>query len=131
MELTKYSRNRLLDTLAHWHVPRDYADPIYNYLVHGFDPGGFFTSVFANNFVGAMGRSHPANTVEALKTVAGWIVNHCPHAAWGNYANVENWIRMDPATRRTYLEDCGLIFTEQEEIVMALKNQRSQEPMLY
>ncbi len=131
MEVTKHSRNRFLDTLAHWRVPKDYADPIYNYLVHGFSPGSFFTSVFANDFATAMLRSHPANTVEALKTVAGWIHNNCPHEAWGSYNKVGAWLIMSPAQRRQLLEGWNLVYTEQEEIMLTLRNSYTAEPVLY
>jgi len=131
MEVTKHSRNRFLDTLAHWRVPKDYADPIYNYLVHGFSPGSFFTSVFANDFATAMLRSHPANTVEALKTVAGWTQNNCPHEAWGSYNKVSAWLIMSPAQRRQLLEGWNLVYTEQEEIMLTLRNSYTAEPVLY
>jgi hypothetical protein len=131
MELTKYSRNRFLDTLVTWHVPKEYADPIYNYLVHGFEPGSFFTSVFANDFMAAMRRSHPGNTVEALKAMVGWIQNSCPREAWGSYKQVHAWIDLDAKQRRVILQDYRLVYSEQEEIMLALKNERTVEPMLY
>ena len=131
MDVTKHSRNRFLDTLAHWRVPKEYADPIYNYLVFGFEPGSFFTSVFANDFMSAMLRSHPANTVESLKTVAGWILNVCPHEAWGSYNKVSAWLIMSPSQRRELLEEWNLVYTEQEEIMLALRNTYTAEPMLY
>ena len=131
MEVTKHSRNRFLDTLAHWRVPKEYADPIYNYLVYGFEPGSFFTSVFANDFMSAMLRSHPANTVEALKTVSGWILNKCPPEAFGSYNKVSAWLIMSPSQRRQLLEEWNLVYTEQEEIMLALRNTYTAEPMLY
>ena len=131
MDVTKHSRNRFLDTLAHWRVPKEYADPIYNYLVYGFEPGSFFTSVFANDFMTAMLRSHPANTVESLKTVAGWILNKCPPEAFGSYNKVSAWLVMPPAQCRKLLEECNLVYTEQEEIMLALRGTYTAEPMLY
>ena len=131
MELTKYSRNRFLDSMVHWHIPKDYVDPIYNYLVYGLNPGGFFTSVFANDFMMAMTRSHPANTIEALKTVSGWITNACPEQAWGSYDLVRAWQSMDPKQRRVHLVEWDLVYTEQQEIMLALKNERTVEPFFY
>ena len=131
MELTKYSRNRFLDTMVHWHMPKDYADPIYNYLVYGFNPGSFFTSVFANDFIMAVTRSHPANTIGALKTVSAWIVNSCPPEAWGSYDQVQAWQKMGAKRRRTCLEQRDLVYTEQQEIMMALENQPTVEPFFY
>lgn len=131
MELTKYSRNRFLDSMVHWNIPKDYVDPLYNYLVYGLNPGGFFTSVLANDFMMAMSRSHPANTVEALKTVSGWIRSACPEEAWGNYDRVRDWQKMDVNQRRACLVDCDLVYTEQQEIMLALKNERTVEPMFF
>ncbi len=132
MELTKYSRNRLLDSLGHWNTrSRDMVEPVVNYLVYGFEPGGFFTSVFANDFAMAMQRSHPANSVEELKYLCGWILNACPEEAWGSYDRVRAWLRMDEKQRRQILEECGLIYTEKQEIILALGNTYAKEPMLY
>lgn len=128
MNVTKYSRNRFLDSMLHWNIPKDYVDPIYNYLVYGLNPGSFFTSVFANDFMMAMARSHPANTIESLKTVSGWIRSACPEQAWGNYDQVRDWLKMDANRRRAHLVDCDLMYTEQQEIMLALKNERTVEP---
>ena len=132
MELTKYSRNRFYDSMVHWHLrSRDTIDPVFNYLVYGFEPGSFFTSVFANDFMMAMQRSHPANSVEELKYLSGWIINSCPREAWGSYDKVRAWCRLDEKQRRQILEDCDLVFTEQKEIMLALQNIPAPEPMFF
>ncbi len=130
MKITKYNRNRLLNTFKEWHVDREFAEPMYNYLVHGFNPGGCFTSVLANDFAGAIQRSHPGNTVTAFKSLAGWIQNYVPHCARGNYSNVDGWCYMDADKRRKILEDLDLIYTEEEEVMLVLRNQYTQEPVL-
>ena len=112
MKLTSYSRNLLLATFAKWDVPKDFADPMYNYLVHGYSPGGFFTSVLANDFHGAISRSHPANTVEALKQLGGWILDCAPREACGGYDAVSNWCYLPPNLRRQILEEYRLVYTE-------------------
>lgn len=131
MELTKHSRNLLLESMSYWSISKEYVDPIYNYLVYGWQPGSFFTAVFANDFVIAMTRSHPANTIEALKHVSGWIINSCPRVAWGSYQKVDAWLAMDGSQRRKHLQDHGLVYTEQEEIVLALKNKLTVEPVFF
>jgi hypothetical protein len=102
-----------------------------NYLVHGYNPGGFFTSVLANDFHGAIARSHPANTVEALKLLGGWITDCMPRESHGSYNNVEVWCSLPADVRRTILEDYELVYTEQQEIMMALQSQPTTEPVLY
>jgi hypothetical protein len=131
MKLTVYSRNRILKTFEHWHVPRDYADPMYNYLVHGFNPGSCFTAVLANDFYGAISKSHPSNTVESLKALTGWIYDTVPRDARGNYKAVDEWCYLKDAERRLILERKELIHTEQEEIMLTLKEVPTQEPILY
>lgn len=131
MNITAYSRNRLYETFSKWDVPRDFADPMANYLVYGYSPGGFFTSVLANDFHGAISRSHPSNTVEALKHLGGWILDSMPPEAHGSYDTVSNWCYMKSEQRRVILERYELIYTEQEEIIMALRSESANEPVLY
>jgi hypothetical protein len=131
MKLTNYSRNRLLETFAKWNVPRDFAEPFYNYLVFGWTPGSCFTSVLANDFHGAIARSHPANTIESLKHLGGWILDCAPRESHGSYDAVSNWCYLPPNARRTILEKCGLIYTEEKEVWMTLQGQSTNEPVLY
>ena len=131
MKLTNYSRNLLLTTFVKWDVPKEFADPMYNYLVHGYGPGGFFTSVLANDFHSAIARSHPANTIEALKHLGGWILDCAPREAHGSYDAVSNWCYLPPEARRQILEEYGLVYTEEKEVWMTLKGNPTTEPVLY
>ena len=131
MKLTNYSCNLLMATFAKWDVPKDFSDSMYNYLVHGYSPGGFFTSVLANDFHSAIARSHPVNTVNSLKSLGGWILDCVPREAKGSYNNVEVWCSLPADVRRSILEDYELIYTEQQEIMMALQGQSTNEPVLY
>ena len=131
MKLTNYSCNLLMATFAKWDVPKDFSDSMYNYLVHGYSPGGFFTSVLANDFHSAIARSHPVNTVNSLKSLGGWILDCVPREAKGSYNNVEVWCSLPADVRRSILEDYELIYTEQQEIMMALQDQSTNEPVLY
>jgi hypothetical protein len=131
MKLTEYSHNRLLDTARRWDVPRDFADPMLNYLVYGYEPGSCFTAVLANDFFKAMASSHPSNTVEAFKNLTGWINEHFPREAYGSYEDVHHWVAIGPEFRRRELERCHLIYTEQQEIMLTLKGEITHEPVLY
>jgi hypothetical protein len=90
MKLTPFSRNRILKTFQQWDVPKDFADPMFNYLVHGYGPGSCFTAVLANDFLSAVSRSHPSNTIEAFKALAGWICDTVPadQEMWATLKNV-------------------------------------------
>jgi hypothetical protein len=102
-----------------------------NYLVYGYEPGRFFTSVLANDFFVAISHSHPANTMEALKSLVGWIGDCMPPEAYSNYNRVSEWCRLPEGHRRAILEKYKLIYTEQEEIMLALREESIIEPILY
>jgi len=131
MKLTAHSSNRLMETFAKWDVPKDFADPFYNYLVYGYSPGGCFTSVLANDFAGAIGSSHPGNTVNSFKSIAGWIGSSAPTEAYGSYEAVTEWTKLDTAERRAILERDHLVFTQEDEMMLVLQGERTVEPVLY
>ena len=123
MNITVFSRDRLYRTFKQWEVPNDFADPMANYLVYGYEPGSCFTAVLANDFVGAIRSSHPSNTVEAFKALAGWLYSHVPPKAYGSYDSVRAWLDLDADERRAILEHNRLIYTAKEETWLALKGE--------
>ena len=131
MNITVYSRNRLYETFSKWDVPRDFADPMANYLVYGYEPGGCFTAVLANDFFAAIQSSHPANTVEAFKCLAGWIRDTMPIESYGSYLAVNHWLKLEDDVRRRVLENHRLIYTAKEEVVLALRSESTVEPVLF
>jgi hypothetical protein len=131
MKLTAYSRHRILATMSLWDMPKEFADPFYNYLVWGFRPGSCFEAILANDFAQAIAHSHPANTVNAFKSLSGWINEYCPQQARGSHKQILFWSSCDEEQRRLILEDCGLIYTSKEEVVLILKDLPTTEPALY
>jgi len=121
MNITEFSKRRMRQSADVWRVDDEFYQPMYNYLVHGFSPGSFFTSVLANNFIDAMMRSHPSNTIPALKALSGWIRDSLPLCSRGSYAAVESWTRMTDSERRVHLEVAQLIFTEKDEVEQYLR----------
>lgn len=103
---------------------------MYNYLVDGFEPGGFFSGWYANDAT-AIIRCHPSNTVESLKDLTKWMLNCMPKEAWGSHENVREWLRMSDGKRRTILEQWDLIYTEEDEIMLILRNSYTQEPQFW
>ena len=131
MNITHHSKNKLLHTFAHWQVDKDFAHPMYNYLVFGYTPGSCFTSVLANDFASAILRSHPANTVEAFKALVGWMRDTMPKEAYGSYEAVAKWAELNADQRRIILEKHNLVFTRKEEVVKILKDEPTLEPIFY
>lgn len=120
MKLSKYSEMRFDATADYWRVDREYTDIIKNYLLHGYSPGSFFTSLLANDAFGALSRSHPANTIPALKNLVGWIRDCLPRESYGNYDKVDKWTRLSEDDRRLLLEEAKLIYPTEEEVFMTL-----------
>ena len=123
MKLTTFSEQRLRRSLSNYSVYGDFADPLYNYLVHGYYPGGFFSGVLANDYVGAMSRCHPGNHIEYIKALCSWLVNCCPESAWGGHQTLRSWCDADPEERRAALEAANLIFTEEQEVYLILRGE--------
>lgn len=131
MNITPYSRKIILTTFQTWHVDKEFADPMYNYLVHGFNPGSCFTAVLANDFLSAVSRSHPSNTIPAFKALAGWIRDTVPADARGSYEAVDHWTGIHADARRAVLEGAGLVLTSDREMWLTLKGEPVVEPVLY
>jgi len=122
MKLSTYSEHRLRKSLTHWRVAKDFADPMYNYLVFGIEPGSFFKGWYANDATSII-RSHPSNTVESLKDLAKWMLNCMPPEAKGSHENVAAWLKMGFDKRRKILEEWDLVFSEERETWMILKGE--------
>ena len=131
MNLTKFSRDRMMLSATRWTVPRDFFEPLHNYLVHGFEPGSFWSAVLANDFMRAVQHSHPSNDISALKNTVGWIQDSFPEQSYGNRFIVGDWVNRSGHERRQILEQHNLIYSEQEEVMMALQGKKSYEPMMY
>jgi hypothetical protein len=128
MKLSEHIRNRLMHYLSLWDVQQEYSQHVYDYLVNGFHPGGFYTAVLANDFMHAVIRSHPGNQIDALKGLAGWISNTMPTAAWGSYDRVRTWLNMSDQDRRVVLEQAELIYDTKTEMWLVLKNEETVNP---
>lgn len=121
IKLAECSHKKFYDTFEEYVVERDFADPIYNYLVHGYSPGSFFTAILANDFRRAIQSSHPANSVLSMKALIGWMDDYMPRESYGSYVKVMSWTQILPEVRRNYLLSCNLIYSEKEETWRILK----------
>lgn len=123
MNVTKHSEKKFADSFVNFDKcdkNMSIGDVMFSYLVHGMPPGGFFTCILANDFIGACSRSHPNNDILTLKFLCGWITQCMPREAYGSYGAVDAWCGMTDECRRVILERHDLIYTEQEEIMLVL-----------
>lgn len=131
MKIGIHSKAKFYNTFDLWELGTYYAEPMYNYFVEGFGPGGFFTSLLANDALGALGNSHPANSILHLKKLAGWISNTRLHGiAYGSYEVVDRWLHLAEDMRRKHLVDVDLIYDEKDEIMLILKGKKAHIPYL-
>jgi len=89
-------------------MPSEFSDILEGYILHGYNPGGFFNSVLANDMMTAMSCSHIMNTIPALKNLCLWIINEAPRNCWGSYEAVDRWCEMGAVMRRKICEAKGL-----------------------
>lgn len=71
-----------------------------NYIMHGFEPGGFLTSVLANDLFMAVGRADYWNKTN-LHHIVHNVIHNMPSLSFGSYEAVTDWCR-DADSRRSY-----------------------------
>ena len=81
---------------------RDLAQTLENYLMRGYQPGGFTTSVLANDLFGAVARADHWNRSDIAQIVEA-IANACPSLAMGSYEAVEAWCKDLDGRRSKYV----------------------------
>jgi hypothetical protein len=101
----------LANNFDYWKVDAEFYQHIISYLRFGWEPGSFFVAILANDCLAAFTKSHPNNTMEALKSLAKWLINNCPEEAYGSYAKVYAWCKLTNDQRRSILEANGLVKT--------------------
>ena len=64
------------------HITMDCQEAIFNYLVYGWEPGGFLTAVMANDLYRAATVADVEN-IKRLAHVARFVVYALPHGCYG------------------------------------------------
>lgn len=72
-----------------------------NYLMHGFEPGGFLTAVIANDLRLAISRADHWNK-DRLPAIVNEVVYKMPAISIGSYSAVTDWCRDKDGRRSTY-----------------------------
>ena len=74
-----------------YQVTEQSKESLYNYFVHGLEPGGFMMAVLCNDLYGAAGRADSVN-IKLLGEYARWLINHAPYQSYGSPEIVRGWL---------------------------------------
>ena len=92
------------------------------YLMRGYEPGGFLTSVLANDLYLALGRADHWNK-DRLPQIVNEVLYKMPGMSYGSYTAVKDWCK-DKDGRQTYYREQK----EKEYIWRALKGEIREKP---
>jgi hypothetical protein len=76
-------------------------EALENYLMYGFEPGGFLTAVLSNNLYLAAGRADSHNR-ERLTEIALSVYHNMPGISFGSPEAVRNWLKDKDRRRSEY-----------------------------
>lgn len=92
-------------------------DSLELYLMHGYEPGGFLTSVLANDLFMSVGRADHWNQ-DNLPRIVHEIRHKMTPVAYGSYTAVKDWCA-DKDGCRSYYSD----IKQQEYVMRVLKDE--------
>jgi hypothetical protein len=98
-------------------IPGHTLEALEMYLIHGYGPGGFLSSVLAGDFFRAISTADTANR-QMLWVIGRWISNEAPHGSWGSYEAIDRWCHNINHCRTNYVD-----LLEKTHIVDILKEQ--------
>ncbi len=73
-------------------IPEHCIEPLVDYVVRGWEPGGFLYEVLCNRLVGALQLADDANR-DALPAYARFLYTHAPRWCWKGPDEVADWIK--------------------------------------
>jgi hypothetical protein len=102
-------------------VDNSYLDEaLYNYLIHGIEPGGFLTAVLANDLRLAVGRADHWNRQRFCGIVED-IEYNVPAASRSSYRAVSDWCANINSCRTQYADEM-----QKQYVMRVLKQEHSQ-----
>lgn len=84
-------KSKLLD-FSGYKLTEQSKESLYNYFVHGLEPGSFMTAVLTNDLYSAVGRADFVN-IDLIPEYARWLVNRAPYGSFGDRDTVKGWLR--------------------------------------
>ena len=85
-------------------VPVHTQEAITGYLIHGYKPGGFLTSMLAGDLFRAISSADAANR-KMMWAIGRFITTNLPNGCWGSYELVHEWSTDKNNIRTEYLTD--------------------------
>jgi hypothetical protein len=85
-------------------IPGHTAVTIENYLLYGYEPGGFVTAMLTQDLYRACMIADQVNS-EYFTEIGKWIYSAMPAASFGSVENMRDWIADKNGMRTKYRED--------------------------
>lgn len=95
-------------------MPAEWQHELSNYLFHGFTPGSFHESLFANDLFSATSLSHPANEWIWIQSFMYFLFHYAPTESWGSHAKVKEWLKLSEEERFKICHTKNLVMTNAE-----------------
>lgn len=109
--------NNEFDWLFERHmIPEHTRETLVNYLMKGWEPGGFVESMLAMDMERAVYAADFVNGPN-MQQIARWIIEYCPSDSWGSYKIVKHWITDTDGCRTQFANR-----VEKEEVWNLLKD---------
>lgn len=97
------------NSIADWtSITQECQESLYNYLVYGFEPGGFLTGVLTNDLYRATLSADFENRKRILHYVR-LMRDYFPAECFGSPGKMSRWRRRNNASRERILQDCRLL----------------------
>lgn len=71
-------------------IPDHTRETLENYILRGWEPGGFVTAMLAMDMQRAIATADTANR-QMMWTIGRWIMDNAPDGSWGSYPDVRAW----------------------------------------
>ena len=97
-------------------IPEHTQETLDNYLINGWEPGGFVTAMLAMDMERALCTADTANR-QRIWAIGRWIMDNAPYGSWGSYELVKAWCKDVDGCRTRYAKE-----VEQEFIMTTLKD---------
>jgi len=112
-----YTENLLIDfhNLTSVNLPQHTCISLQQYLLKGWDPGGFLSAVLMNDMMLAVTRADPVNR-KFLWDIGRWVYTQAPPGSWGSREMVLNWMNDLGGHRSKYANTI-----EHEHLIHVLK----------